>query len=169
MSGNDAALLKDAVNIRDVVELYGVPVNSRGVCTCPFHDDRHPSASVKNGRFHCYVCDLHIDIFEFVQRITGCGFRDAKRTINAAFRVVADIDAPIDRGELSRLQREREQRQREKAARRAEYDRRTAEYNRLLHTRRPDPSDDAAMGQYAAGLGRIERLDYWFDHHTFER
>lgn len=162
------SILKEAVDIRDVVELFGVIPNGRGVCRCPFHDDRHPSAQIKNRRFHCYVCDLHIDIFEFVQNMTGCGFRESMKKINDVFRVV-DLGKPADRTELSSLQKAREQKQREKAARNAAFDAKTTEHRRLWNTDRPHPEDDIAMGQYAAGLGRLEQLDYWFETRRYER
>lgn len=46
-------------------------------CTCPFHDDKHPSAEVKQnaeGTYHfiCYVCVLFLDIFDIRAKRRGC-------------------------------------------------------------------------------------------------
>ncbi len=167
----DAALIKQSVDIRDVAALYGVEPDNRGMCTCPFHDDRHPSASFKNGRFHCFVCDIHADIFEFVQRMTGCDFKNAMRLINDAFRIM-DADQPVTdehRAEMARLRREQDRKRQEKEARNAEYDIKNAEYHLLLLKKRPDAENVSEMGRYAAALGRLEYLDYWFDHHHYER
>lgn len=163
-----AARIKEAVDIRQVVELYGVTPNSRGVARCPFHDDRHPSASLRKGRFHCYVCDLHLDIFAFLRKMTGCTFPEAMKQINSVFRVV-DLDAPVDRAAVERARREREAREREQARHRAEYDARVAEYRALSSWPVPPADDVDGMGCYAAALGRLEQLDYYFENHRYER
>jgi hypothetical protein len=44
---------------------------------CIFHKDRTPSASIHKGRFHCFVCNLHLDVFEFITRAQRCDFKSA--------------------------------------------------------------------------------------------
>ena len=99
--------IKARVDIRDVAESYGVHFDERRQGKCPFHDDRHPSASIKNGRFHCYVCGLHLDIFEFVQQFDGCSFNGAKERLNDMFRLGLDLKKPMSFAETDRLRRER--------------------------------------------------------------
>jgi hypothetical protein len=38
---------------------------------CPFHDDTRPSASVYKDtqRFHCFKCDLHLDLISFYAKL----------------------------------------------------------------------------------------------------
>ncbi|MCP9759179.1 hypothetical protein EGI20_07620 [Aquitalea sp. S1-19] len=54
------------------------------VC-CPFHDDRHPSASIyRDGGFHCHACGVHCrDVLDFHQRVTGLGFKQAAQALGA--------------------------------------------------------------------------------------
>lgn len=45
-------------------------------CRCPYHDDKHPSASIhhdKDGawRFHCFVCKVALDVFDVIARNNG--------------------------------------------------------------------------------------------------
>jgi hypothetical protein len=44
-------------------------------CKCPYHDDKHPSASVHREegvwRFHCFVCKLSMDVFDVIARNEG--------------------------------------------------------------------------------------------------
>lgn len=44
-------------------------------CRCPYHDDKNPSASIhrKEGvwRFHCFVCQLDMDVFDVISRNEG--------------------------------------------------------------------------------------------------
>lgn len=50
--------IKATVDIRDVAELYGVHFGARNQARCPFHEDKHPSASIKTGGFTamCAIC-----------------------------------------------------------------------------------------------------------------
>ena len=36
-------MVKAAVAVRQTAEHYGLQVNRNGMCSCPFHEDRHPS------------------------------------------------------------------------------------------------------------------------------
>jgi|GEM_PF-5570181 len=52
---------------------------------CPFHDDRRPSLSVneEKGVFLCRACGATGDIFDFVMRLDGVSFSDAKQQLGA--------------------------------------------------------------------------------------
>jgi DNA primase len=43
--------VKQTVTTRQAAEIYGVPVNRRGMAVCPFHNDKNPSMKVDK-RFH---------------------------------------------------------------------------------------------------------------------
>jgi len=158
---NKATIIKEAVDIRRAAEYYGVHFNNRGQATCPFHEDHHPSASIKNGRLHCYVCDLHLDIIAFVQILFQCNFKDALSRINEDFRCGLDLQKPLPSAELNRLLADKRQKEQELLKYRAEYDAKTAEYRRIWNCPRPSRGDPEA-GEYAPLLGRREYLEYWF-------
>ena len=68
----------------DIVELIGgyVPLSRQGSsykAICPFHDDTRPSLDVNPARqsWRCWVCDIGGDVFSFVMRREGLGFREA--------------------------------------------------------------------------------------------
>jgi len=46
---------------------------------CPFHDDKHQSASVNTneGAFRCHTCGVKGDSYSLIQEREGIGFRDA--------------------------------------------------------------------------------------------
>jgi hypothetical protein len=50
---------------------------------CPFHGDRSPSFKVDTREpfFRCFGCDARGDVFEFLKRIEGVGFKDALREL----------------------------------------------------------------------------------------
>ena len=35
-------LVKQNICVPDAAEHYGLQVNRNGMCSCPFHEDRHP-------------------------------------------------------------------------------------------------------------------------------
>jgi CHC2 zinc finger len=47
------------------------------VLHCLFHEDRNPSASIHNGRFRCFTCNLSLDVFGFIEKAQGTDFRGA--------------------------------------------------------------------------------------------
>ena len=45
-------------------------------CCCPYHDDKHPSASIHKDqdgawRFHCFVCKVKMDVYDVIARNEG--------------------------------------------------------------------------------------------------
>jgi hypothetical protein len=53
--------VRERVSAEEAARFYGLTFNNRGWAKCCFHNDNHPSMSFKNGRFHCWVCDLSGD------------------------------------------------------------------------------------------------------------
>ncbi len=154
------AIIKETVDIRQMCERYGVSFNHRGQACCPFHDDQNPSASIKSGRFHCYVCNLHLDVIDFAGQIYGCDFREALRHINEDFGLRLDLDKPVPTAEMCRLMEERKRRQKALNAYRREYLAKQREYIAIRDM--PVPTTDDAAGIYARRQGRKEYLEEWF-------
>jgi len=55
----------------------------RGMTLCCFHEDRHPSMSVKNNRAHCFSCNKTWDAIALVMELNGLEFIEAVRRLNA--------------------------------------------------------------------------------------
>lgn len=159
MNLNNSEIIKNSVDIRDVCELYGAAFNTMGRGCCPFHDDKHPSASVKNGRFHCYVCNLHLDIFDFVMKVTGCSFQDAISALNSAFSLGLDVHGKFNHEDYKRATEARERKQRALEAFRAEYKAKNDLFAKLQRMEKPNNADD--FGEYAAALGKMAELEQW--------
>jgi len=70
---------EDIQNARDAP--MGELLNHKkgGSLCCPFHDDKHPSAAIKNNRLHCFVCNQTWDSIEVARKIKGMGFIEAVR------------------------------------------------------------------------------------------
>ena len=65
--------VKEEVRIADVVERYGVKLNSGDKALCPFHSEKTPSFSVsrKDNIFKCFGCGATGDAITFVSKIKG--------------------------------------------------------------------------------------------------
>lgn len=69
--------IKEQYTMRDIVSSYGIQIKRNGMCSCPFHADRHPSMKIYPDGFKCFSCGEHGDIFKFIERVENCSFKDA--------------------------------------------------------------------------------------------
>ena len=44
-------LVKQNICVPDAAKHYGLQVNRNGMCSCPFHEDRHPSMKLNERYF----------------------------------------------------------------------------------------------------------------------
>jgi hypothetical protein len=84
--------VRERVSAEEAARFYGLPFNNRGWAKCCFHNDNHPSMSFKNGRFHCWVCDLSGDSIDFTARFFGLSKIEAIRKLNADFCLGLSLD-----------------------------------------------------------------------------
>ena len=54
------AELRQQISAADAARAYGIFIGRNGMACCPFHSDRTPSCSFKNGFFHCFGCGIEI-------------------------------------------------------------------------------------------------------------
>jgi DNA primase len=74
--------LKAAVNLADLLQRHGVPVQKKGrslKALCPFHEEKTPSLSVdlKKGVYHCFGCGKSGDHLTFLQEHARLSFAKA--------------------------------------------------------------------------------------------
>ncbi len=87
-SSADIAQVKAATHLEDVVGRY-MPLRRVGqtfVSSCPFHREEHPSFTVypEDQHFHCFGCQAHGDVIDFVMRIEEVTFREALKRLKRA-------------------------------------------------------------------------------------
>lgn len=66
--------VKSRINLKEVAKKYFTL--ERDKILCPFHTETTPSCHVYKDSYHCYGCESHGDIFDFLQQITGQGFKE---------------------------------------------------------------------------------------------
>lgn len=79
----------------DLVEVVGSRVllkksGDRHWGCCPFHEEKKPSFSVKEGFYYCFGCHEHGDAISFLEKTEGLRFTDAVR--NLAGRVGLEVE-----------------------------------------------------------------------------
>jgi len=88
-----------SIDLPAILESDGIELirsGNRFQFKCCFHDDQHPSGSLRNNgkwRFHCFGCGASGDAIDFVMKLHGLNFRDACRHLC------------IESGPLSRAQK----------------------------------------------------------------
>ena len=103
--------VKQSLNIREVIEFYGVKVGRNGSFCCPFHNEKHPSASIKNDYFNCFACGVGGDLITFTAKLHGIGNYDACKKLAEDFGL--NIAQPQTQADRLRADRERAKRQAE--------------------------------------------------------
>lgn len=84
---------RERVSAQDAARHYGLTFDRRGWALCPFHNDTHPSMSFRNGRFHCWVCNVGGDSIDFTARLLGLDAMGSVERLNADF----GLDLPLHR------------------------------------------------------------------------
>ena len=81
---NDA---KSRLNIKNVMEHYGMRFDRNNKCLCPFHNDKHPSLCLVEHKqiFKCHVCGTGGDFIIFVAKFFGVSNFEALKKINCDF------------------------------------------------------------------------------------
>ena len=128
---NYAAIIKERVTSRELLESVGIHVDRRGMAKCPFHGDGDASLKVYSDArrgWHCYGCHVGGDPTDFYMRWHGVSFKEAVARINEEFSLGLPIREKPSREELRQIRAEIERRRREKAAKQAAIDEAEAVY-----------------------------------------
>lgn len=97
--------IRERVTAEDAARHFGVTFDRRGWALCPFHHDRHPSMSFKNGRFRCWVCNVGGDSIDFTSRLLSLDTMGAVRRLNEDFRLALPLDRQPTQAEAKAARR----------------------------------------------------------------
>lgn len=71
---------------------YGLNINRSGMCLCPFHNERTPSAKIYPDALHCFGCGTHVDVIGFTQKMFALDKPiDAVKKLNDDYNLHIDI------------------------------------------------------------------------------
>ena len=75
--------------IEGVAERLGLRV-SMHKCLCPFHEDHHPSMSLKKSHYRCFVCGASGGPIDLVMRYLKKDFLDATKWLANENNIILD-------------------------------------------------------------------------------
>jgi len=83
------AIKENAEIVRIINEI--LPLKKQGqqyIALCPFHDEKNPSFKVSPRKqfFYCFGCGESGDVFDFVMKTNGVGFRRAVWMVDVYMR-----------------------------------------------------------------------------------
>lgn len=95
----DTNRLMQEIDIKSAIEYYTGRRFKHGKISCPFHTDKTPSLSVKNGRFMCWSCGASGSVIDFIRRLYGLSFREAVARLAIDFNLTVEglNDEPTDK------------------------------------------------------------------------
>ncbi len=102
------AQARERVSAEEAARFYGLEFDRRGWALCPFHPDKHPSMSFRNGRFTCWACQAKGSSVDFVARHFGLDHMGALRRLNEDFSLGLPLDRAATREEKQAAAKHRE-------------------------------------------------------------
>jgi len=82
----DFQRIRESVDIVAVAKWLGLEVHG-GKSRCPFHQDRTPSLSFKDGRFKCFGCDASGDVVDLVAKMKDISTLEAVTQVTEALHL----------------------------------------------------------------------------------
>ena len=84
--------VKSILDIIEVLEYYGISINSKGFAFCPFHQENTPSFKVYDDSFYCFGCGVNGTVIDFVMKYFGLTNIEAVKKLNDDFKLNLPID-----------------------------------------------------------------------------
>ena len=106
---NNFAQIRQLVNIRQAVEMYGLEVNRFGTARCIFHGDNNPSMKIYDDHYHCYACGAHGDVTDLTAQMFGLSKTEAAEKLCADFGITPNKSPPAVRQKRELTNREKAQ------------------------------------------------------------
>lgn len=171
-------LIKSAVTVRDICDMYGIEINKAGFARCPFHAEKTASFKVFKDGCKCFGCGEYAqNAIDLTMKLFGLSFVQACEKINNDF----GLNLSISHTPSLREAREAEQRIKDLKAKheaeKAEHDRLKKNYDdalteyvrleRQMTDNTPASADDM-NDLYVEAVSRIAYAAYSLDLATME-
>lgn len=108
--------LKQTIPMHQVVKQYGIKIDRKGFCRCPFHNEKTGSMKIYKDSYHCFGCHANGDIFTFVQRIDNCDFKTAFISLGGTYETMSDKERNRANTKRERAYKERTKQEKVEAA-----------------------------------------------------
>lgn len=89
MKRTDFDLIRRTVSAREAAERFGLTVNRHGKARCPWHNDKNPSLSFRDGYCHCFVCLKGGSCIDIAAQLLGLSPAEAAAEVAREFGIAA--------------------------------------------------------------------------------
>lgn len=162
--------IKAAVTMPEVCAAYGIEVDRKGFCKCPFHQEKTGSMKIYPDGYKCYGCGAAGDQIAFVQQFFNLSFSDAQKKLNDDFRLGLPIGERLTDDKRREAERAARERQKQVQERKQARERLQNAYNRALdwwvyldmvkRENAPRGITDGFCAEYAWALKKLPVAEY---------
>lgn len=168
-----ADAVKRGVSAKELVQSWGIKVDSTGKCKCPLHSDKTASMKLYPGErgFYCFGCHTGGSVIDLAMSYYGLSLDDAITLLNNDFHLGLPVDRPAtkEQEETARcrsVQRDRERRERELVQRirndaflrYCDIYARLTELKEQIEAAAPKIADDKWKPEFSSGIWEREQL-----------
>lgn len=75
------------LDLKKVMECYGVAFNRNGFAHCPFHNEKTASLSIKDNHYKCFGCGRYGNVIDFAMEYFSISFKDAMVKLDHDFNL----------------------------------------------------------------------------------
>lgn len=155
--------LKQRISMHELVERYGIKIDRKGFCCCPFHKEKTGSMKIYKDSYNCFACGANGDIFSFVMGMEHCDFKTAYKSLGGTYKEHSDYQRKMYQYQLQK----RKETENKRLQRVTENKRSTLEeikMQKLFAKLFPVFSDE-----WCEAMNRLEYLFYKLDYLTEKR
>lgn len=106
--------IMNSLNMKLILNNYGIKINSSNMFKCPFHKDDKPSAKCYDNSFYCFSCNRSGDLIQFVKYLYKLNFQEAMEKIIDDFGLGLKSKGNYDKSKILEMQRQDKLRELEK-------------------------------------------------------
>ena len=106
--------IKQSVSMPEIVERYGIRIDRKGFCCCPFHKEKTGSMKIYKSSYNCFGCGANGDVFSFVMGMDHCDFKTAYKALGGSYKQQTDRQRNLHHYHLQK-RKENEIKQRQRA------------------------------------------------------
>ena len=111
--------VKENVTPMEAAKHYDQKVTRKGMCVCPFHNDKNPSMKIDDrigGGFYCFGCLATGDVITLTERLFGLSKLEAARKLAEDFGISYERNAYTKSVKITESDKEKQRKDREERA-----------------------------------------------------
>ena len=111
--------VKENVTPMEAAKYYGLKITRKGMCVCPFHNDKNPSMKIDDrigGGFYCFGCLATGDVITLTERLFGISKLEGALKLAEDFGISYERNAYTKTEKITESDKEKQRKDREEQA-----------------------------------------------------